>query len=101
VASAASGGTPGTPAELLEWMRRYAAVSPEAAVPELLAGVRRALRHTLAHPGRDREAAFSLLAADGLLTLAVQRLAEADDPESQLRALVAALAADLGPLAGE
>jgi len=94
VAGAASGGTSGPPAELLDWVRRYADAPSEGHLDELLAGVRRALRHSLAHPGRDREGAFSLLAADGLLTLAVQRLADADDPETGLRALVAALAAD-------
>jgi hypothetical protein len=92
---AGSGGTSETPAELLDWVRRYAGASPEADVDELVAGVRRALQHSLGHLGRDREAAFSLLAADGLLTLAVQRLADAEDPEAQLRALVASLAADV------
>ena len=59
-----SAGTSGAPSELLDWVRKYADVSPSSDVDELLAGVRRALDHTLAHPGRDREAAFSLLAAD-------------------------------------
>jgi hypothetical protein len=91
----AGGSTSVAPPELLEWMRRYASASPEDDVEELLAGVRRALRHTLTHPGRDREAAFSLLAADGALTLAVERLAEHDDDlEARLKALIAALAAD-------
>jgi hypothetical protein len=90
----APGGTPGLPAELLEWVRRYAGTSLEDDPEKLFAGVRRALQHTLAHPGPDREAAYSLLAADGLLTLAVERLADAEDPEDRLRALVAALAVD-------
>jgi hypothetical protein len=75
-------------------MHRYAEASPHEDVDGLLEGVRRALRYSLAHPGRDREAAFSLLAADGLLTLVVERLADADDPEARIRALVAELAAD-------
>jgi hypothetical protein len=101
VGAAASGETSGPPAELLEWVRRYAEASAEDDAEELLAGVRRALRYSLTHPGRDREAAFSLLAADCLLTLVVERLTDAEDPEARLRALVAALAADAaapGPL---
>ena len=90
----ASGGTSGVPEELLEWVRTYTGASPEADVGELVAGVRRALEHSLSHPGRDRQAAYSLLAADGLLTLAVARLADAEDPEARLRALIDALAAD-------
>ena len=89
-----SGGTSGVPAELLEWVRTYAGASPEADVDELLAGVRRALQHSLKHPGRDRQAAYSLLAADGLLTLAVERLADAEDPEARFHALIEALAVD-------
>jgi hypothetical protein len=96
-AETTSGGTSRVPAELREWVRRYASASPEDDPDALVAGVRRALQHTLAHPGRDREAAFSLLAADGLLTLAVERLADADDPEARLRAIAAVLAADAAP----
>jgi hypothetical protein len=98
VASAASGGPSGAPAELLEWVRRYADVSPEEDIDKILAGVRRALRHSLAHPGRDREAAFSLLAADGLLTLVIERLADSADPEARIRAAVAALAGEAAGL---
>ena len=88
------GKSTGAPAELLEWVRTYAGASPDAEVDELLAGVERALRHSLAHPGRDREAAFSLLAGDGLLTLAVERIADDGVTEARLRALIEALSAE-------
>jgi hypothetical protein len=91
-----SGRSSGAPAELLEWVRTYAGASPDGEADELLAGVRRALRHALMHPGRDREAAFSLLAADGLLTFAVERLADAEVPEARLRALIEALSSGTG-----
>lgn len=40
-------------------------------------------------PRADREGAFELLAADGLLTYACQAALDADDPEAALRRLVA------------
>ncbi len=39
-------------------------------------------------PGRDRGAAFELLAADALLTYACEAALEADDPDAALSALI-------------
>jgi hypothetical protein len=54
----------------------------------LVEGALAALGETLAHPGRNREAAFALLAADGLLTYAVEDAARAEDPEGELRGIL-------------
>ncbi len=48
----------------------------------------RALGEALARPGRDRGAAFRLLAADAYLTYACQAAAEGDDPEGALREIL-------------
>jgi hypothetical protein len=46
----------------------------------------------MAHPGRVRENAFHLLAADALLTYACEAALESDDPEAALlRSLEAGL----------
>ncbi len=74
-------------------MREQGGVSPEGDVDALVSGACRALGYALDRPGRDREAAFALLASDGLLTLAVERHAEAEDPEKELRAVMAAVSA--------
>ena len=41
-----------------------------------------------ARPGRTREAAFALLAADALMTEAVDRLIAGEDPGARMRELV-------------
>jgi len=59
------------------------------ASPEALAeSARRALRAAAARPGRVRESAFDLLAADALLTYACEAALESEDPEGALDALL-------------
>ncbi len=76
------------PPELIKWMERFGGsvgdAEPEALAKEAL----RALEAALSQPGRNRDAAFALLAADGLMTRAVEQLALAADPEAGLRALI-------------
>jgi hypothetical protein len=81
-------------------MRQYGQVSSDAEAPALARGALRALREALARPGRDREAAFALLAADGLLTHAVERYADTEDPETALRVLLALLGEEAGEGSG-
>ena len=83
----------GVPAELRDWMDRYGGVARGAGADALADGVLRALAHAVARRGRSREAAFALLAADALMTGAVDRHLAADDPEARMRALVERLAA--------
>lgn len=64
-----------------------------AAGGSLVEGALAALGETLARPGRSREAAYALLAADGLLTYAVEDAARADDPEGALRGILERVAA--------
>lgn len=90
--------SPHPPAVLEEWIDRWAGpggtTRPRSAAREvgehespsdLLPRAIRALEHALARPGRDRDAAQALLAADHLLTLACERAADAADPETALR----------------
>lgn len=51
----------------------------------------RALYRALTGPGRDRETAYALLAADALLTAAASRAADADDPDAALLSVIDAL----------
>jgi mannose/cellobiose epimerase-like protein (N-acyl-D-glucosamine 2-epimerase family) len=80
------------PPELVEWMKRYGGVAEEAEQQDFVEAALRALKVSLARPGRDREAAYALLAADGLMTYAVELMATAEDPEARLWALVESVA---------
>jgi len=51
-----------------------------------------ALAEAMARPGRDREGAFRLLAADALVTWAAEAAVEEGNPEAALAALVQAVA---------
>lgn len=51
------------------------------------------LRRAMAGPGRNRDSAFHLLAADAYLTWSAEALLESSDPESALRALLRRVAA--------
>lgn len=82
----------GAPPEFVEWMKRFGGVAEEAEQQDFLEAALRALEVSLARPGRDREAAYALLAADGLMTYAVELLAAAEDPEAGLWALVESIA---------
>lgn len=80
--------TPPPPELLREWIRRWADVTPEAPPPESVEGAVRALQAALDRPGRRREAAEALLAADALLTYAVEDAADAPDPGAALQAIL-------------
>ena len=76
------------PAALRERVRVYA-LPGDGALPETLASAgQRALSDVLAHAG-DRRVALDLLAADGLITLAL--LAQAEQAPQHLRAFAASL----------
>ncbi len=72
---------------LSEWIRRFGAAGPGESASD--AGLR-ALEASLERPGRDREGAWALLAADALLTEACEEaVARAvEDPEERLEALL-------------
>lgn len=77
------------PAELARWIGRFGTTALDEEDAEVLtSGAVRALREALARPGRDREGAFALLAADALLTEASRRALEAPDPAEALAAMV-------------
>ena len=82
---------PAPPPAVEEWARRFGGTSLEARGEPLVEAAAAALGHALAHPGRSREAAYALLAADALLTGACEDAAEAADPEAELRELLARL----------
>lgn len=82
---------PSAPGPLAEWIRRFGGVEPGdggLGSGELADGGLRALREALARPGRDREGAYALLAADALLTRAARELAGEEDPETVLEGLI-------------
>ena len=90
----------GAPPELLEWIERFGGVVGGAEPGDLCDAALRALDEAaLRTTGRTREAAFALLAADALITEAVGRLAETEDPEAELLSLIdrIASATDEGP----
>jgi hypothetical protein len=74
-----------------------AAVDAEAAteamstVAMLDRATRLCLDEALARPGRVRESAFALLAADALLTYACEAALDSDDPDRALRGLLPGL----------
>ncbi len=69
-------------------MERYGGTTPKTGGEALAEAALRALDYAVARPGREREAAFALLAADALMTTAVEHLLEADDPQARLEELV-------------
>lgn len=77
---------PAPPLELKEWL-----TVPDRGLPlvdALVEGGHEALEEAMRRPGRDREAAFYLLAADALLTYACEAAAAAADVEEQLRSIL-------------
>ena len=86
-----SARVPAPPAEVVEWMVRFGDGSGGKGGAPSDMGVR-ALAEAMARPGRDREGAYALLAADGLITYAVEDAARAADPEAALLALVSRVA---------
>lgn len=79
-----------TPSELVRWMERFG--DPAGTAEQLTTAAVRALDAALDRPGRDREAAYALLAADGLVTRAVERFAEDAELERKLEELIEILA---------
>lgn len=86
---------PGVPAPLAGWIARFGRLDDRPVEPgEAADAALRALREALARPGRDREGAYALLAADALLTDAARGLMEAADPEGVLTELMDRIAAE-------
>ena len=82
------------PEELRTWLEAEHADGGEPEVTDEL--IRRglaALAGAMARPGRDRKAAFRLLAADAYLTYACEAALEDSEPEPALRELVGRIAA--------
>ena len=83
------------PLRVEAWMERFGGRRQEIETHDTLLGAgTEALRQALMRPGRDREGAYALLAADALVTRAVGRAVEAADPEDALRALLVGVAAE-------
>ena len=77
---------PRPPVELAAWVEGEASSCPSAGDLTVL-GVR-TLARACARPGRVRESAFHLLAADALITYACEVALEAPDPSDTLRAIL-------------
>lgn len=73
---------PGPPAALEAWIGSLSLEGP--AEGALLRGGLAELRRARSRPGRVRESALSLLAADALLTWACEAALEAGDPEASM-----------------
>lgn len=83
---------PAPPLELREWL-----MVPDDGLPlveALTAAGTQALAEAVRRPGRDREAAFHLLAADALLTYACEATAHEPDVEARLRQILERIGAD-------
>lgn len=81
--SAARGGREGPAA--------VARPSPHAVIRDLVAAAGAALDATLERPGRVRESAFNLLAADALLTYACEAVVGSPDAEERLEWILASI----------
>jgi rubrerythrin len=88
---------PAPPPIVRAWIERWAEVSPEAPHPESLDGALRALQEALQRPGRSREAAEALLAADALLTYVLEDASDAPDSEALVDASFRTAAASVVP----
>ncbi len=88
------------PDVLREWTLRFGVEPSGAALPELASGAVRALSEALDRPGRDREGAAALLAADALLTEAAARAVEEPDPQEALLELLREVVRELHPDVG-
>ncbi len=82
---------PPPPPALLDWVARYGQVDVDASSEELARGGVQALEASLRLPVDAREAAWALLAADALLTWAVEEAAADPEPLAALEALNAAV----------
>ncbi len=82
--------TPPAPDELKAWLKiPDEGTDPRGAVGSVPGSLVRAgllhLEKAVARPGRDREAAYQLLAADALITYGCEAASEADDVRGVLR----------------
>ncbi len=77
-----------TPEEFLPWLDRPEGEDGDALHRVLEARGLAALSDALAQPGRNRESAFRLLAADAYLTFACEAILDLPDPESALTDLL-------------
>lgn len=82
-----AGRTPPAPEAFQPWLAAGTVIQGGAA-PTLAEEAVRSLAEALARPGRNREGAFHLLAADGYLTYACEAAAEAADVEGTLRRIL-------------
>lgn len=89
--------TPAPPPAIDEWCERYGGIPADARGEALLEGAERALGEALARPGRNREGAFALLAADALLTYACEDAARAERPGAELLGILERLREPGGP----
>ncbi len=80
--------TPAPPPALVGWVERYGGVAPDASGAALSEAGTAALEAALRTPPGEREAAWALLAADALITWAVEDAAGAPDPERELAHLL-------------
>jgi len=77
---------PPPPVELREWLTLGEGDLP--LVEALADAGRTSLEEAVRRPGRDRDAAFHLLAADAFFTYACEAAAETEDVEAALRGVL-------------
>lgn len=75
---------PPPPSDVVEWMDRFGGEEST-----MIDGAMLALSAAIDRPGRNRDGAYALLAADGLLTYAVEDAARTADPDGALREILA------------
>lgn len=83
---------PAPPMDLASWLQPDAGAGSMSQRLSLLA--RTALDEARSRPGRIRESAFQLLAADALVTYACEAALEESDPPAALRAILLRTASD-------
>jgi len=88
--------TPPPPAPVVAWVERFGSAAP--GVSCLCDRGARALAAALDTPSGKREAAWALLAADALLTWAVEDAADAPDPAAALDRVLRSAQAPRGEL---
>lgn len=70
---------------LTRWTSRAPSDPDMTPVRSLMSVGRQALEAALERPGRVRDSAFELLAADALITYACEAALDTDDPEASLK----------------
>jgi hypothetical protein len=89
-----TGRTPPPPPPVVAWVERFGSSAPGATT--LRQRGARALAAALDTPSGSREAAWALLAADALLTWAVEDAADAPDPATELEGVLRSAQAPRG-----